>query len=76
MSVQYRCDQCAEVADAPAAVGWVEVRQLGGHALLPPDPVHLCRLCWARTGTAATDPCPAGTAPQLSEHVQNRDTVQ
>ncbi|QXG75227.1 hypothetical protein KUM42_15480 [Modestobacter sp. L9-4] len=76
MSVQFRCDQCAEVTDAAAAVGWVEVRPLGGHPLLPPDPVHLCRLCWARTSTAAAGPCPAGAAPQLSEHVQNRDTVQ
>jgi hypothetical protein len=76
MGVQYRCDQCAEVADAPAAVGWVEVRPLGGHPLLPPEPVHLCRLCWARTGADAGGSSPAVAAPQLSEHVQNRDTVQ
>ena len=76
MSVQLRCDQCAEVADAPAAVGWVEVRPLGGHPLAPPDAVHLCRLCWARTSAAVAGPCPAGGAPQLSEHLQNRDTVQ
>jgi len=77
MSVLYRCDECAEVADAEAAVGWVEVHELGGRPLLPPPPHHLCRLCWART-TAAVH---AGRAevldlPQLSEHAQNRDTVQ
>ena len=79
MTVQYRCDQCAEVADAPAAVGWVEVRPLGGRPLLPPEPTHLCRLCWAHTTAAAVRD--RGTdegeeLPQLSEHAQNRDTLQ
>jgi len=77
MSVLYRCDECAELADAEAAVGWVEVRELGGRPLLAPEPQHLCRLCWART-TAAVH---AGRVevpafPQVSEHAQNRDTVQ
>ena len=77
MSVLYRCDECAEVADAGSAVGWVEVRELGGRPLLPPEPHHLCRLCWART-TAAAHAGQSGCAalPQLSEHTQNRDTVQ
>ena len=77
MSVLFRCDECAETTDEDAAVGWVEVRELGGRPLLPPAPHHLCRLCWARTTAAAH----AGrvdelTVPQLSEHAQNRDTVQ
>jgi len=77
MTVQYRCDQCGEVADAPAAVGWVEVRPLGGRPLLPPEPTHLCRLCWARTSAAAHAERDGGEElPQLSEHAQNRDTVQ
>ena len=76
MTVQYRCDQCAEVADAPAAVGWVEVRPLGGRPLLPPEPTHLCRLCWARTTSPPPAGCPAEEQLQLSEHAQNRDTVQ
>jgi hypothetical protein len=77
MSVLYRCDQCAEVADAEAAVGWVEVRELGGRPLLPPDPHHLCRLCWARSTSAAhASRTEALQFPQLSEHAQNRDTVQ
>ncbi|WP_299954184.1 hypothetical protein [uncultured Modestobacter sp.] len=77
MTAQYRCDQCAEVADAADAVGWVEVRPLGGRPLLPPEPTHLCRLCWARS-TAATHPGPAADADdlQLSEHSQNRDLGQ
>jgi len=77
MSVLYRCDECSEVIDAEGAVGWVEVRPLGGRPLLPPEPRHLCRLCWARTSAAAhavrTDDL---EFPQLSEHAQNRDTVQ
>ena len=78
MSVLYRCDECAEVSDADAAVGWVEVRELGGRPLLPPEPRHLCRLCWARTTAAAAHAgrCEPGGSPQLSEHTQNRDTVQ
>jgi hypothetical protein len=77
MSVLYRCDDCAEVADAEAAVGWVEVRELGGRPLLPPDPHHLCRLCWARASAAVhTARARVVEFPQLSEHTQNRDTVQ
>lgn len=77
MSVLYRCDECAELAEAEAAVGWVEVRELGGRPLLPPEPHHLCRLCWART-TAAVHAGESAVLdfPQLSEHTQNRDTVQ
>ena len=76
MSVLYRCDRCAEVADAAAAVGWVEVRPLGGRPLLPPEPTHLCRLCWAHTTAPRPVDSPAEEQPQLSEHTQNRDTVQ
>ena len=77
MSVQFRCDECAEVADAEAAVGWVEVRELGGRPLLPPEPHHLCRLCWARaTAAALAARTEVLEFPQLSEHTQNRDTVQ
>jgi len=77
MSVLFRCDECAEVADEDAAVGWVEVRELGGRPLLPPPPHHLCRLCWARTTAAVhADRVDALTVPQVSEHTQNRDTVQ
>ena len=77
MSVLYRCDQCAAVADAEDAVGWVEVRELGGRPLLPPPPHHLCRLCWARTTAAVrTDRSEVLDFPQASEHAQNRDTVQ
>ena len=76
MSVQYRCDQCAAVADAEAAVGWVEVRPLGGRPLLPPEPSHLCRLCWARTTAPPRSDGAGDDPPQLSEHTQNRDTVQ
>jgi hypothetical protein len=77
MCVLYRCDQCGEVAEAESAVGWVEVRELGGRPLLPPDPHHLCRLCWAQA-TAAAHAARAEVLdfPQLSEHAQNRDTVQ
>ncbi|WP_138735246.1 hypothetical protein [Modestobacter excelsi] len=77
MSVLYRCDECAEVADPGSAVGWVEVRELGGRPLLPPEVHHLCRLCWART-TAAVHASRVEVLefPQLSEHAQNRDTVQ
>jgi hypothetical protein len=77
MSVLYRCDECADVADAGSAAGWVEVHELGGRPLLPPEPHHLCRLCWARTTAAAHADRPAMPGfPQLSEHTQNRDTVQ
>lgn len=77
MTVQYCCDQCTEVAVAAAAVGWVEVRPLGGRPLLPPEPTHLCRLCWARTTAAAPTRRDGGEElPQLSEHAQNRDTLQ
>jgi len=77
MSVLYRCDECTVVADAASAVGWVEVRELGGRPLLPPEPHHLCRLCWARTTAAAQAGRPeCADVPQLSEHAQNRDTVQ
>jgi hypothetical protein len=77
MSVLYRCDECAEVADAESAVGWVEVRELGGRPLLPPAPHHLCRLCWARATAGAHAHRVEGLEfPQLSEHAQNRDTVQ
>ena len=78
MSVQYRCDRCAEVAEAPAAVGWVQVQPLGAHPLLPEEPTHLCRLCWART--SAGEPVRVGSGgaetPQVSEHSQNRDLGQ
>jgi len=77
MSVLYRCDECADVADEEAAVGWVEVRELGGRPFLPPTPHHLCRLCWAHTTAAVQAGRTAGLEfPQLSEHAQNRDTVQ
>ena len=78
MSVLYRCDECAEVTDSASAVGWVEVRELGGRPLLPPEPHHLCRLCWARTTAAAADAARSDVLAfaQLSEHTQNRDTVQ
>jgi len=77
MSVLYRCDECTAVADAVSAVGWVEVRELGGRPLLPPEPHHLCRLCWARATAAAHAGRPqCADFPQLSEHTQNRDTVQ
>jgi hypothetical protein len=77
MSELYRCDECTEVADAESAVGWVEVRELGGRPLLPPVPHHLCRLCWARTTAAVHAGRPVvPDFPQLSEHTQNRDTVQ
>ena len=77
MSVLYRCDECAEVADPASAVGWVEVREVGGRPLLPPEPHHLCRLCWARTTAAVHAGRPeVPDFPQLSEHTQNRDTVQ
>ncbi|MCW2537144.1 MAG: hypothetical protein JWQ26_2843 [Modestobacter sp.] len=77
MSTLYRCDECAEVAESEAAVGWVEVRPLGGHPILQPEPHHLCRLCWARTTAAAHAARPVGEGkPQLSEHTQNRDTMQ
>ena len=77
MSVLYRCDGCAEVADADDAVGWVEVRELGGRPVLPPPPHHLCRLCWARTTAAVhAERSEVLDFPQLSEHAQNRDTVQ
>ena len=77
MCVLYRCNQCGEVADAESAVGWVEVRELGGRPLLPPEPHHLCRLCWAHA-TAAAHAARSEVLefPQLSEHAQNRDTVQ
>ncbi len=78
MSVLYRCDECAEVTDPASAVGWVEVRELGGRPLLPPEPHHLCRLCWARTTAAAAEAARSDVLEfaQLSEHTQNRDTVQ
>ena len=77
MCVLYRCNQCGEITDAESAVGWVEVRELGGRPLLPPEPHHLCRLCWARA-TAGAQPHPVDGLefPQLSEHAQNRATVQ
>jgi hypothetical protein len=77
VSVLYRCDECKEVAESEAAVGWVEVRPLGGHPLLPPEPTHLCRLCWARTEAAAHPTLAAvDEEPQVSEHAQNRDMMQ
>ena len=77
MSVLFRCDECSEVADAEEAVGWVEVRELGGRPVLPPEPHHVCRLCWARTTAALhAGRVEALAVPQLSEHTQNRDTVQ
>ena len=77
MSILYRCDECAEVAESEAAVGWVEVRSLGGHPLLPPESRHLCRLCWAHTIAAAHAARTVGEGePQVSEHTQNRDTMQ
>ncbi|MCW2537848.1 MAG: hypothetical protein JWQ26_3547 [Modestobacter sp.] len=77
MSVLYRCDECGEVAESEAAVGWVEVRPLGGHPLLPPEPTHLCRLCWARTEAAGhAARAPVDGEPQVSEHAQNRDLMQ
>lgn len=77
MSLRYRCDRCGAESDAGDAVGWVEVRELGGSPLHPPEPHHLCRLCWART-TAAVHASRVEVLefPQLSEHAQNRDTVQ
>ena len=77
MSTLYRCDECAEVAGADAAVGWVEVRALGSSPLRPTEPHHLCRLCWARTIAAAhAVRTVGGGEPQVSEHTQNRDTLQ
>jgi hypothetical protein len=77
VSVLYRCDECGEETEAACAVGWVEVHPLGGHPLRPPEPSHLCRLCWARTTAAAHPPPPPGEEqPQVSEHTQNRDTMQ
>jgi hypothetical protein len=77
VSVLYRCDECGEVAESEAAVGWVEVRPLGGHPLLPPEPTHLCRLCWARTEAAGHAARAAvDVEPQISEHAQNRDLMQ
>jgi hypothetical protein len=78
VSVRYRCDSCGAEAGPDTAVGWVEVRELGGHPLHPPEPHHLCRLCWARmtaADAAAVLPPPDGE-PQLSEHSQNRDLGQ
>jgi hypothetical protein len=57
----------------------VEVRPLGGHPLLPPEPTHLCRLCWARTEAAAAGHATLAAVdeePQVSEHTQNRDLMQ
>jgi hypothetical protein len=77
VSTLYRCDECAEVAESEAAIGWIEVRQLGGHPIVPPEPSHLCRLCWARTVAARHAARVAGDGPpQVSEHTQNRDTMQ
>jgi hypothetical protein len=79
VSVLYRCDECGEVAESEAAVGWVEVRPLGGHPLLPPEPSHLCRMCWARTAAAAAGHATLAAVdeePQVSEHAQNRDMMQ
>jgi hypothetical protein len=77
MSVLYRCDQCADEADAVSAVGWVEIRELGGRPLAAPEPHHLCRLCWARATAAGQAAAPDVLGPpQLSEHTQSRDTLQ
>jgi hypothetical protein len=77
VSTLYRCDECADVSDSEAAIGWVEVRPLGGHPILAPEPHHLCRLCWARTTAAAHAARSVGEGePQVSEHAQNRDTMQ
>jgi hypothetical protein len=77
MSVLYRCEECGDLSPSPDAVGWVEVRPLGGHPILPPDPTHLCRLCWAHA-IALVRASRSGPAlpPQVSEHTQNRDMVQ
>ena len=77
MTVLYRCDECAAVAATADAVGWVELRPLGGRPLREPEPTHLCARCWARTSAEghATRAAREGE-PQLSEHTQNRDTVQ
>lgn len=77
MSVQYACDQCTEITDADAAVGWVEVRAVGGHLLHRPEPHYLCRLCWARMSATELSPVvPDIDRGQVSEHTQSRDTVQ
>ena len=78
MSLTYRCDRCGDRAEGEDAVGWVEVRELGGHPLHPPEPHHLCRLCWAHMAATADAPAPppADGEPQLSEHSQNRDIGQ
>jgi hypothetical protein len=77
VSVLYRCDECGDVAESAAAIGWVEVRPVGGHTLLPPDPSHLCRLCWARTTACGHATLTAvDEQPQVSEHTQNRDMMQ
>jgi hypothetical protein len=70
MSVLYRCDECAEVAEAEAAVGWVEMRELGGRPLLPPVPHHLCRLC--RTATPCSDGARAGPADAVATRAGRR----
>jgi hypothetical protein len=77
VSLRYRCDRCGAESTAGDAVGWVEVRELAGSPLHPPEPHHLCRLCWAQLSAAdAAPPPPLGTEPQLSEHAQNRDLGQ
>ncbi|MGY2081223.1 hypothetical protein [Modestobacter sp. SYSU DS0657] len=77
MTVFYRCDQCGAQSPAESAVGWVEVRALGGHPLLTePEPTQLCRLCWAHATAGPPRTCPDPEAPQLSEHSQNRDLGQ
>jgi len=77
VSLRYRCDRCGAESDAGDAVGWVEVCELAGSPLHPPEPHHLCRLCWAHLSAVdATPPPPLEGEPQLSEHSQNRDLGQ
>jgi len=78
MSVQYACDRCGAVTDAEAAVGWVELRPLGGRPLRAPEASQLCAACWAAMagGAGPVTHAGGGAVPQLSEHTQNRDTVQ
>jgi hypothetical protein len=77
MTATYRCDTCGDSTGVEDAVGWVEIRALGGHLFDRPEPSHLCRLCWARTNDVLHPAAPvAGALPEVSEHAQNRDPLQ